>query len=56
MITLTLTLANGTEITETVRKMPRYWKSFMMQRAPYLTDYRGAVWSRTRNGITITSA
>ena len=48
MFRLTLTLANGPVITETVRKMPRHWMSYLMQRAPYGTDYAGAVYTRTR--------
>lgn len=48
MIRLTLTLANGTVITDTVKRMPRCWKSHLMQLAPYSTDYAGASWKRER--------
>lgn len=55
MITLTLTLADGTVITSTVKRMPRFWKSHLMQLAPYHADYRDAMWERTRDGVTVTS-
>jgi hypothetical protein len=48
MIVLTLTLANGTVVTDTVKRMPRHWKSHLMQLAPYGTDYAGATWHRAR--------
>jgi hypothetical protein len=48
MVKLTLTLASGVTVTSTVRRMPRHWKSHLMQLAPYGADYRGAAWSRER--------
>lgn len=48
MIILILTLADGTVIRDEVRRMPRHWKSHLMQLAPYTADYRGATWERRR--------
>jgi hypothetical protein len=45
-VELTLTLANGETYTWTGRKLPRHWKSVLMQLAPYGTDYSGATWAR----------
>ena len=47
MIQLTLTLANGETYTWTGRKMPRHWKSVLMQLAPYDATYLGAAFTRT---------
>jgi hypothetical protein len=47
-VRLTLTLANGQVITWEGSKLPKHWKSVLMQRAPYLTDYFGATWKRER--------
>lgn len=47
-VKLTLTLASGEVITWTGKKLPQHWKSFLMQRAPYGTDYAGATWKRER--------
>lgn len=43
---LTITLRDGTAHTETVKKMPRFWKSWLMQRMPYGTDFYGATFTR----------
>lgn len=48
MIRLTATLADGTVIEATVRRMPKHWQSYLMQRAPYGTDFLGATWARER--------
>lgn len=49
-VKLTLTLANGETCTWTGRKMPKHWKSALMQQVPYGAgvDYRGATWTRER--------
>lgn len=54
MITITLTLANGARFSRLVKRLPRHWMSVLMSDAPYGTDFRGATWSRTRNGQTVT--
>jgi hypothetical protein len=54
VVRLTLTLANGTVITDTVTRMPRHWKSHLMQLAPYTADYIGATWQRERISPTET--
>jgi hypothetical protein len=46
MQTLTITLADGTSHSETVAKMPRHWKSWLMHKLPYGTDFQGATFSR----------
>lgn len=47
MFTLTIVLADGTTHSETVKRMPRTWKSWLMQRMPYGTTFQGATFSRT---------
>lgn len=48
MIRLSVTLADGTVHSADVSKMPRHWKSWLMQRAPYGLDYFGSAWQRER--------
>lgn len=48
MFTLTLTLADGTVHTETVKRMPRHWCSWLMHRMPYGTNLQGCTFTRTR--------
>ena len=36
----------GTTYTWTGKKLPRHWKSVLMQLTPYGTDYQGATWKR----------
>jgi hypothetical protein len=43
---LTLTLADGTVHAARVDRMPRFWKSWLMQRMPYGTDFYGATFHR----------
>lgn len=45
-IRLSVTLGDGTVHSFEVAKMPRHWKSWVMQRCPYGTDYFGCTWSR----------
>lgn len=45
-VRLTLTLADGATYTWAGGKLPRHWKSVLMQLTPYGTDYRGATWKR----------
>lgn len=40
-ITLTIRLGNGAEHSFRVQRMPRNWKSWLMQQVPYGTDLRG---------------
>lgn len=46
MFRLTLTLADGTTFAHDVKRMPRHWKSWMMQRCPYGTTFTGATFAR----------
>lgn len=55
-VKLTLTLTCGETYTWTGRKLPKHWKSALMQQVPYghthdaghQADYRGATWKRER--------
>lgn len=42
------TLADGTVHSFDVDKMPKFWKSWVMQRLPYYTDYFGCTFTRVR--------
>lgn len=46
MYRLTITLATGEQYGETVDRMPRFWKSWLMQRMTYGTVFYGATFSR----------
>jgi hypothetical protein len=46
MYRLTITLADGTSHSEAVERMPRSWKSWLMQRLPYGTVFTGATFKR----------
>lgn len=46
MQTLTITLADGTEHSRTVRRPVRSWKSWLMRQLPYGTDFQGATFNR----------
>jgi hypothetical protein len=46
MFRLTITLASGQTHTEEVAKLPRFYKSWLMQRMPYGTDFYGATFAR----------
>jgi hypothetical protein len=48
MITLTITLRDGNAHAFTVAKMPRHWKSGVMQQMPYGTSFQGARFTRSR--------
>lgn len=45
---LTITLADGTSHSEEVAVMPRNWKSYVMARMPYATNFLGAKCTRER--------
>lgn len=45
---LSVTLADGTVYAYDVVKMPRAWKSWVMQQVPYGTEFFGCTWSRVR--------
>ena len=49
-----VTLADGTTYSRQVPKLPQAWMSAAMRLAPYGTDFRGAVYTRTRlsDGLT----
>lgn len=46
MLNLSVTLNDGTTHTFTAKKMPRTWKSWVMQQMPYGTDYFGCQFKR----------
>lgn len=46
-VRLSITLSDGTTESWTVAKTPRHWKSWVMQRMPYGTDFFGCTFSRT---------
>jgi hypothetical protein len=48
MTTYRMTLADGTAFDLTSRKPPRNWKSRLMARAAYGTDFRGAMFTATK--------
>jgi hypothetical protein len=48
MCTYTMTLASGHAFTITRRTPLRFWKSALMQLAPYGTDFLGSTYSRSR--------
>lgn len=43
---LAVTLASGERFAFPVAKMPRHWKSWVMQECPYGTDFYGCTFSR----------
>lgn len=43
---LRITLRDGREYAWITAKMPRHWKSWVMQQLPYGTDFQGASWRR----------
>lgn len=49
MFTLTITLADGTAFSHTVKRMPRHWKSWLMQQCPYGTPFQGATFTRSES-------
>ena len=48
MFRLTLTLADGTVFTHDVKRMPRHYASWLMQRCPYGTTFQGCSFKRER--------
>jgi len=46
VITITLTLANGTTYSKEFATLPRHWRSVGLRLAPYGTDLLGARLSR----------
>ncbi len=44
MGTIGVRLADGTVYTFPVRRLPRHWKSWVMQRVPYGTSFLGCAW------------
>lgn len=44
--TLTITLNTGEAHSFTVDRMPRHWKSWLMQQLPYGTTFTGASFER----------
>ena len=45
-ITLAITLSSGERHEFTVSRMPRAWKSWLMQQLPYGTSFQGATFAR----------
>lgn len=43
---LAITLADGDTFAFDVKRMPRHWKSWVMQQMPYLTTFTGCTFTR----------